>query len=141
MSKQNVDLARRTFTELAASTGVDDTARQLNDERLAEYYDPEIEWVPLPQSPLATGTYRGYDGVRRFWTEFLSIWDEFSIEPGEFTDADPQVAATMRMRGRAAGLEIDELWSSLMTFRDGRIERVQAFRTPDGAREAAGLGG
>jgi ketosteroid isomerase-like protein len=140
VSKQNVDLARRTFTELAASTGVEDVARQLNDERLAEYYDPEIEWVPLPQSPLATGTYKGYDGVRRFWTEFLSIWEEFNIEPGEFTDADPQVAAVMRMRGRAAGLEIDELWSSLMTFRDGRIVRVQAFRTPDGAREAAGPG-
>jgi len=140
MSEQNVETARRAFAELAARPAAENVAEDLSDERLAEYFDPEIEWVPQSQSLLASDSYHGYDGVRKFWSEFLSIWEEFEIEPSEFTPAGDHVAAVMRMRGRTHEIEVDELWSSLMTFREGRVVRVQGFRTPDGAREAAGLG-
>ena len=36
-------------------------------------------------------------------------------------------------------VDIDELWSGLYTFRNGRILRVQGFVSRDGALEAAGL--
>jgi hypothetical protein len=36
-------------------------------------------------------------------------------------------------------LEVDEVWSQLMTFRNGRVLLLQAFSRPDGALEAAGL--
>jgi ketosteroid isomerase-like protein len=41
--------------------------------------------------------------------------------------------------GWTHGLEVDETRSSLLTIRDGRIVRVQAFADPEGAREAAEL--
>ena len=141
MSEQNVETARRAFAELAARPAAENVTEDLSDERLAGFFHPEIEWLPLSQSLLASDSYLGYEGVRKFWSEFLSIWEEFEIEPSEFTPAGDHVTAVMRMRGRTHEIEVDELWSSLMTFREGRIVRVQGFRTPDGAREAAGQGG
>jgi ketosteroid isomerase-like protein len=45
----------------------------------------------------------------------------------------------VRIVGRANELELEETQSSLLTIRDGRVVRVQAFADPEGAREAAGL--
>ena len=42
------------------------------------------------------------------------------------------------MKGRTRDLEVDEMWSSLSTIRDGRIVRVQGFASPEGALEAGG---
>jgi ketosteroid isomerase-like protein len=110
----------------------------LGDAALSEYFDPEIEWVPAQQSLLAHREYRGYEGVRRFWTDFLSAWDEYELEPVEFVDRGDQVAVVMRMTARTEGLQIDEVWSSLSTLRDGKIIRVQGFTSRDGALEASG---
>jgi hypothetical protein len=41
--------------------------------------DPEIEWLPASQSLLAGDRYHGHEGVRRFWTDLLSTWDEYLL--------------------------------------------------------------
>lgn len=143
MSQQNVESARRMFAELGSSgfRNVDQVEGLLSDAALSEFCDPRVEWVPVSQSLLAVETYQGYEGVRRFWADFLSTWNEFSIVPEEMLDAGDQVAVVMRMAGRMDDIEIDELWSSLLTFRDGRVIRIQGFSSRDGALEAAGLSG
>jgi ketosteroid isomerase-like protein len=139
MSQENVETVRRGFAKLARSFPVHELEGRLSDGSLAEFFDPEVEWIPVTQSVLATGRYHGYDGVRRFWIEFLSPWDEYDIEAQELFDRGDQVAVVMRMRGRTHEVEIDEIWSSLYDIRDGRIIRVQAFTSRVGALEAAGL--
>ncbi len=42
-------------------------AEDLPDDALREFFDPRVEWVPIPEGVLAGGEYRGYEGVRRFW--------------------------------------------------------------------------
>jgi ketosteroid isomerase-like protein len=88
---------------------------------------------------LAVDSYRGFDGVRRFWHEFLSTWDRYRVETLRFYDAGDQVAVVVRIVGRTHELEVDETRSSLLTVRDGRVVRVQSFADPDGARAAVGL--
>jgi ketosteroid isomerase-like protein len=139
MSQENVETVRRGFAKLARDFPVDELESRLSDGSLAEFFDPEVEWIPVAESLLATGSYHGYEGVRRFWTEFLSIWDGYDIEAQELFDRGDQVAVVMRMRGRTYEVEIDEIWSSLYDIRDGRIIRVQAFTSRHGALEAAGL--
>jgi ketosteroid isomerase-like protein len=60
------------------------------------------------------------------------------VEPVEFVDRGDQVAVIMHMTARAEELEIDEVWSSLSTLRDGKIVRVEGFTSRSGAQEAAG---
>ena len=111
----------------------------MTDAALGRFLDPGIEWIPVAHSLLAVESYRGFDGVRRFWGEFLSTWETYKVEPLSFYDAGDQVAVVVHIVGRTHALEVDETRSSLLTVRDGRVVRVQSFSDPDGAREAAGL--
>jgi ketosteroid isomerase-like protein len=138
VSQENIELARRFYAELASAGSARDFERRLTDDALSAFLDPGIEWVPPTQSLMAVESYRGFAGTRRFWLEFLSTWEQYSVETLEFDDAGDQVAVVVRIVGRTHGLEVDETRSSLLTIRDGRVVRVQAFTDPGGAREAAG---
>jgi ketosteroid isomerase-like protein len=139
MSQANIELVRRLYGELASEGSAREYERRLTDEALSHFLDPGIEWVPVAHSLLAVESYRGFDGVRRFWGEFLSAWESYKVEPLSFYDAGDQVAVVVHIVGRTHALEVDETRSSLLTLRDGRVVRVQSFSDPDGAREAAGL--
>jgi ketosteroid isomerase-like protein len=140
VSQENVELVRRLYRELAGPGSAEEFKERLTDDALSALFDPEIEWVPVPDSLLAVDRYRGFDGVRRFWGEFVSAWDSYRVEPLELCDAGDQVAVVVRIVGRTHGLEVDETRSSLLTIRNARVVRVEAFADPDAAREVAGLG-
>jgi ketosteroid isomerase-like protein len=131
VSDDKVELVRRLYTELASG--------RLDDEVLGRFLDPEVEWVPAEDSLLAAESYRGFAGVRRFWGEFLSAWESYEVEPLRFDHAGDRLAVLVHVRGRTHGLDVDETHSTLLSFREGRVVRVQAFADPDGAREAAGV--
>jgi ketosteroid isomerase-like protein len=139
MSRENIELVRRFYGELAREGSTREFERRLTDEALHRFLDPGIEWVPVAHSLLAVESYRGFDGVRRFWGEFLSTWESYKVEPLSFYDAGDQVAVEVHIVARTHELEVDETRSSLLTLRDGRVVRVQSFADQDGAREAAGL--
>jgi ketosteroid isomerase-like protein len=139
VSQENVELVRRLYAELTSRASTREFEQRLSDEALSAFFDPGIEWFPVTQSPLAVDSYRGFDGVRRFWGEFLSTWDEYTVQPLKFDDAGDLVAVVVRIVGWTRDLEVDATRSSLWTIRDGRVVRVQAFAEPEGAREAAGL--
>ncbi len=136
MSRENIEVVRRLF---AAFQSVDVGSFERRFDEVRGIFDPEVEWVAAPHSLLSSEEYRGYDGVRRFWAQFLSAWDEYGVEVEELIDADDQVVAVMRLRGRTNELEVDEARSSLLTLRDGRIVRIEPFASKDAALEAAGL--
>jgi ketosteroid isomerase-like protein len=138
VSKENVELVRRLYAELAGEGSAQEFEQRLTDEVLGGLLDPRIEWIPPAQSPLAVDSYRGFDGVRRYWGEFLSAWDEYRVEPLDLYEAGDQIAVVVHIVGRTHGLEVDETRSSLLTIRNGRVVRVQGFADPEGAREAAG---
>jgi ketosteroid isomerase-like protein len=139
VSRENIELVRQLYGELASEGSTEEFERRLTDETLSHYLDPGIEWVPVAHSLLAVESYRGFDGVRRFWGEFLSTWESYKVEPLSFSDAGDQVAVEVRIVGRTRELEVDETRSSLLTLRDGRVVCVQSFADPEGAREAAGV--
>ena len=139
MTRENVELVRRLYAELASKGYTDEFEQRLTDDSLSRFLAPEIEWVPLSQSLLAVESYRGFDGVRRFWGEFLSTWESYGVELLSVCDAGDQVAVVVHIVGRTHELEVDRTQSSLLTVRDGRVVRVQSFADPEGAREAAGL--
>ena len=55
---------------------------------------------------------------------------------------DDRVLAILRevARGRTSGVEVESRWGYVITLRDGRLARVEAYRDPARALEAAGLG-
>lgn len=127
MSRENVEVVRRTF-----EVGVRDV------DALLEFFDPAVEWVPVPQSLLAGESYRGHDGVRRLWEDLFSAWEKYEAEALDYRDLGDQVAVITRIRARSAhGLELDEVWSALFTLKAAKIIRFQGFADRAGALAAA----
>src|SRR6476661_4891676 len=141
MSQEHVEVARRWWVFVKTLGGrieADEVADRLPDTALGEFFDPKLEYFPIPQGVLGGSTFRGFDGFRRWAADFVTVWDEIQMEPQEFLDRGDQVVTVLRIRGRLHELEIDEVWSALSTHRHGRIVRFQAFGTREGALEAAG---
>ena len=111
----------------------------------AKDFDPNIEWrIPfqLPDSP-PDETYRGREGVIRFWETWRAAFDDFRVELEEIIDAGDQVIVFAGVRGRGAGSGADvkspsfpQVWTMGV---DGRPMRVEMYPSRAEALEAVGL--
>src|SRR5215208_5066217 len=87
VSQENVELVRRLYAELASEGSAQEFEQRMSDAARGRFLDPEIEWVPVPESLRAVDSYRRFDGVRRFWGVFRSAWERYRVEPVRFVDA------------------------------------------------------
>jgi ketosteroid isomerase-like protein len=138
MSRENIEFVRQLYGELFSGGSAPEFEERLTDEALSAYLDPEVEWIPVPGSLLAVDRYRGFDGVRRLWGEFVAAFDNYRVETLRVDDAGDQVAVVVQITGRTHTVEVGDIRSSLLTIRDGRVVRVEGFADPEGAREAIG---
>ena len=130
MSKANVDKAR----------GFIDAYNRRDFDAAVASFDPDVDWV-LPERQ-KSDSCRGPDEVRRFWEGIDETFDELRLQPQEFVDAGDRVATRLRHygRGKGSGIEIDEeLYHQVVTFRAGKMVRIEYFGDWAEALEAAGL--
>ena len=132
MSQENVELVRR-FEKSWARRDLDAALECVHD-------DLEFDWSDS-MGPFV-GTYRGRDGLTRFWTEMLEAWEHFSPEIQEVFDCGPQRLITLdvvRARGKGSGIDMEARGAMLWTVREGKIVRVKMFQSKEEALEAVGL--
>jgi ketosteroid isomerase-like protein len=87
-------------------------------------------------------TYRGIEGIRRGLTEWLEVWEAWEAGVDEVLacpDGRVVVLTWQRGTGRQSGLPMDMEWAQIITLRDGKITRVDAYDDRSAALEAAGL--
>jgi ketosteroid isomerase-like protein len=132
MSQENVDLLRSAFEVFLAG----------NSEFGPGLAAPDIEWdaseLPVPD---INGVYRGQEGVRQFWREWLAAWETVQFEY-ELVDAGDRVVALIdqRMSGRSTGIEVPfGKYAQVYTFKDGLIVHWKLFMSQSKALEATGL--
>jgi ketosteroid isomerase-like protein len=133
MSRENVERLHVAYEDFLAG----------KSEFGAELLDPEIEWdaseAPIPD---IAEVYRGIEGVRQFWREWLAAWDAVQFEY-ELVDAGDRVVALIdqRMRGRSTGIEVPMgKYAQVYTFRDGLIVHWKLYTSQSEALKAVGLG-
>ena len=104
--------------------------------------DPDFEWRPLEDSPIA-GTYRGHEQVRRYVEDWLSTFDIVRVEPEEVSEVDDHVVVVVRGhgRGRASGVELHSRFCQVWTLRGGRAVRMQEYPTREVGLAALRSGG
>ncbi len=127
--EKNVELVRDGFEKLAEG-GV---------EAMLDFVHPEFE-VTTPQSLASEpGTYRGHDGLRRYFDSFYEAMDEVRFEPHELTAVGDRVVAdfTLHARGRTTGLEAEQRAFMLWTLKDDKAYRLELFTDRDEAIAAA----
>ena len=119
MGDQNADVLARWAETMRRG----DLAEELWDEDL-EIVNAE-GWV-------VEATYRGYDGLRRWWGDLAEAFADFTMEVEEITPLDGERFLTVqRFVGhfRATGIPIDAQWASVVTVRAGRIVQAVGYLT------------
>ena len=128
----NVALVRR-FEESWAKRNLDAALDCVHDELEFDWSDSMGPFV---------GTYRGRDGLTRFWTEMQEAWERFSPEMVEVFECGPDRLITLdvvRARGKGSGIDMEARGAMLWTVQNGKIVRVKMFQTKEDALQAVGL--
>jgi uncharacterized protein len=132
MSEENVEVVQ----EVLAAWNSYDFARWL------ECWSPTCEWVPDLRGQIeGPQTYRGHEGLRRFWGEDDAVWENFRVEVHYLREAGDEVLAigTGTARGKESGAEISRPFAFRFRVDNGKIVRGESYLDVTKALEAVGL--
>ena len=113
-----------------------------NYERALLLVDDEFEMVTPANIASEPDTYRGPEGVRRWWESFLESmeWVRLGVEAThELEDGRVILEFVIHTRGRSSGIETDQRAVGLAQAREGKLYRLAFFLTVEQAQDAAGL--
>jgi ketosteroid isomerase-like protein len=109
-------------------------------ERALERIDDEFEMITPAELASEPDTYRGPEGVRRWWESFLEVMEWVRLEVEEVHPVDDHrviVEFVIHTRGRSSGIETDQRAVGLAAARDGKLLRLAFFADLAQARTAA----
>ncbi|MDX6699771.1 MAG: 2-C-methyl-D-erythritol 4-phosphate cytidylyltransferase [Solirubrobacteraceae bacterium] len=120
---------------------VRDIIAAVNEGRMeapfAHYHDDVVWDLTATKDVLATDeVYRGHDGLRRYWREWLSAWETVRFEVEEMFAVGDHVVQYQRqvMRGRHSGAEVAaEDYAQVFSFRGEKISAMHFFDDRDEA--------
>ena len=129
MSRENVELVRRTYEEFGRT-------RQAPLSAL----DPEVEWHTAADLP-DSGVHRGHAGVAALIQEWVNSFEDFRADVEELIDGGEYVVAPLVLRGRVRGSdeEVALPETHVWKLREGKVVEVREYRTLEQALEAPGL--
>ncbi len=132
MNETNADLLRRWYRVM----------RDGDVDAVMPLVHPEFELVTPPALAAEPDTYRGPDGLRRYFESFYEAMDEVTFEADDFIAVGERVVvpSTLRTRGRSTGIETSQRVVQLWDVKDGKAYRVEVYATLDQAMEAARSG-
>jgi ketosteroid isomerase-like protein len=133
MSQENVDTVREAW---------DAWLRGDMDALLASYFDRDVVYDLTHFREWPDHTYRGLEGVRRLLSEWRELWVAFEARVDEVLavpDGRVVVLSWQRGKGRQSGLPMDMEWAQIISVRDGKVTRVDAFDDRAEALRTAGL--
>jgi ketosteroid isomerase-like protein len=131
MSQENVELLR---SALAAYN-------ERGPQAIVELIDPDFVAVIPSSLSVEPDSYRGVEGIRRYFELWSEVMDEVRFFAKEFIDIGDRVVVPFRVvaRARETGLEVDQHAVQVWTVRDGRALRVEAYPTKAEALRAVGI--
>lgn len=132
MPGNNVDLVRASFEAFG---------RGDFDEAFAAY-DPAVQWHTADDEP-DSQTYSGLPALRRFVEHLADPWtDRFgpAVKFEDFIDCGDWVVAPWSavLHGHGSGIEMPVAETYAVLVQDGRIRRVEEYRTVEQALKAVG---
>ena len=129
MSRENVDLIRKSFEQFLTTGDMDLTT-----------LDPNVEWHDPPDFP-DRKVHHGPEGAITAISTWVQAWDEWEFEVEDYLDAGDEVVVVTRQRGRGkeTGAVVEQPMALVYLLRQGMIVRARAFFDTDQALEAAGL--
>ena len=128
MPRKNIELHRASI----------DAWNRRDLEAFLALADPEVEIAPL-NVEMERAPYRGGDGLRRFWDDYLTVIPDFRVEIIEIRDLGAITVAGVRLRGHGTESDasfVQPTWQ-VAAWHDEKCVWWRSFRTERQALEAA----
>jgi ketosteroid isomerase-like protein len=128
MSQENVEAAR----------GVIEAFNRRDLDAYLALMDPAVEITPRM---IGQGSYRGHEGVLRYWHELFRTLPDFTIEIVEIQNFEDVVLLGVRIRGHGMGSDApfeEAAWATAKA-RHGKCLWWRAHSSKAEALEAVGL--
>jgi ketosteroid isomerase-like protein len=108
-------------------------------EGILPFIDPEFEVTTPPELASEPDTYRGHDGIRRYFDSFYDVMDEIWWEGHEYHELSDRVAVefTLHARGKSTGLEFGQRAVMVWELRGDKAIGLELYPTLEEARAAA----
>ena len=112
-----------------------------NDRRfdtVLQYFHEDALWDMTPFGLAGVGEYRGHDGLRRFFAEWLEAFPDSSIEIEDVEVREPFTYAIVvqRVSGASSHTPVPFRYGGIGRWRDGRLEFVQNHADLEAGRAA-----
>ena len=132
MPSRNLEIVQRGF-EAFNRDGI---------EGIIPLIHPEFEATTPPDLASEPDTYRGPDGVRRWFQSFDEVMDQIRWDARGFRQVGDRVVVefTLRARGKTTGLDFGQDAVMVWELRDGKAIRLDLYPTLDQALAAAAEG-
>jgi ketosteroid isomerase-like protein len=134
MSEENVEIARAAIEAVLRRPKPD-------YEAMNALFHPDHEYLSAVERGFGGGSHRGAQGYRE-WATSTAETIEWETTLAEVTEIDRErVLAVLptKYRGRRSGAESEQQLAAVLTVRQGKVVRTEAFGSPEEALEAAGL--
>jgi ketosteroid isomerase-like protein len=131
MSQENVESLRRAYE--AFSSG--------DLGRILVFAHADFEAVVPPELSAEPDTYRGHEGIRRYFQSFEDAMDEIRFQPERFWDAGDSVVAVVRLtaKGRQTAISVEQRIAQVWTILDGKAIGLRTYPSVAEALAAVGL--
>jgi ketosteroid isomerase-like protein len=116
-----------------------ETLRRDGYEALLPLIDDDFEVTTPPELAAEPDTYRGPEGMRRYFESFYEAMDKIEFIPAAFHEVGSLVVvdATLRARGRTTGIEVEQSASFVWKLRDAKAIGLEVYPSLEDALEAA----
>jgi ketosteroid isomerase-like protein len=101
---------------------------------------PDIEFRSV--LGISGRAYLGHDGIREYFEDVESAWEEWSVEVERTTEAEDGrvvIVMTMHARGKGSGVGVAERTAHIWTLEDGKLAGNRPYRAPERALLELGL--
>jgi ketosteroid isomerase-like protein len=135
MSRANVEIVRQVIE--ANRSGDMEAAIEV----AVGVSDPRIEFTSR-MAAVQPETYRGHEGLRRYYSEMADSWEEWQNEVEEVLDVGrDRVVAVFRSRtvGKKSGAPAEVQRGAVFELSNGKLLRGQIYSGRQEALEAVGL--
>lgn len=112
-----------------------DAVNRRDEAAIPDFFDPEFEGLVPPELSAEPDTYRGHEGVLRYFELFYEVMEDVQAEVLEVEEVGDAVIAhvEVRTRGRHTGLETGQELFQVWWLRDDRAVAATAYATREDA--------
>ena len=114
----DIELVKATFAAFAAR----------DVEAVVALSAPDIEFVAVTGEHAGrTEPYRGHDGMRQYFRDVASVWEELRLSPREFRASGDLILVTGRVSARSRSRTVTGSTGWLWRVRDGKVVYVRVY--------------